>query len=884
MDLISVSRRRRRKELVRVSVIVFLVSFFLAAFLLYQSQMEEYEKQRNIRLCGSWILEQSDFTTAPEELHPYVKKTGEVLGGVHVYFNDSGDELSNDTGMYIGTLPDNMSDIGRVRIFDGRMPENEGEIALTLGALERLGLSYELGQQIEVCYGKYYDSSELHEKNMSQEYHTKQYVVTGILYNYLDMWSAGSGMPGMIVSSEDFATLDAQKIHFGFYSLKSEYADVNPEFARTLAADDVTLSYNSKVYDAVLWDSEVTNVWVLISVMVVGCGAMVYIIIQENRRRKSAYYLMRCIGASKGQIRAFSIQESVFTMLPAAAVGVLGAYLICAGAVIFVSRAADIEYFFTFDVGLLLRIAGVVLLTMLVAVLGSQTTLMSRRMVQGEGKISARRANRLRKKIHGGRGGRMITPAYAAKRQNALHPVRTIILRVIGIAVCSVVLYSFTKIYKDISYYKSFKSSVNDFTIDMPSDFSYQIDYEDKETGMVMSTNASFYDTDEGFTKTALKSIELVEGVSVLNYNAKVSIHKLAWAGMEQSEYYKEAVSEVTKVYGTENGYWQYDDKYGELFTEIYCSNYDDVWEAFSKNIRWDGADRKKFESGEQVLVLFNTEETDSSLMAGTVIHIPTASGDIDVEAAAVGTSANVSDDIPYGGSYYTIYGSEALGERIAAADGKDFKYTQAEFIFDNYRDAEFIAQQLSIIAVRNGGSYTSRYGELKNEYKSIMHEIFMYGCFVAALFFMFAVIRIAILKDDIAGLREARAKYKQEGVDDGFLIKQSVCGAAKDGLSLLASIPVFVAINGAVYANQIKKYTGMGGSLISRRLGRVFRYSTAKDGLKLVPIQLLDLPYEWNLVILAVIIIAFIVVSMVMTGRELKNGKTRSAQSGMKI
>lgn len=120
---------------------------------------------------------------------------------------------------------------------------------------------------------------------------------------------------------------------------------MNPEFARTLAEGDAAMFYNSKVYDAVLWDSEVTNVWVLISVMVIGCCAMVYIIIQENRRRKSAYYLMRCIGASKRQIRAFSIQESVFTMLPAAAAGVLGAYLICAVAVVFVSRAADIEYF-----------------------------------------------------------------------------------------------------------------------------------------------------------------------------------------------------------------------------------------------------------------------------------------------------------------------------------------------------------------------------------------------------------------------------------------------------------------------------------------------------------------------------------------------------------
>ena len=84
------------------------------------------------------------------------------------------------------------------------------------------------------------------------------------------------------------------------------------------------------------------------------------------------------------------------------------------------------------------------------------------------------------------------------------------------------VLYSFTKMYTDISYYKCFKGSVNDFTIDMPSGFDYQIDYEDKETGMVASTNASFYDTDGGFSKTALKSMELVEGIRVLNYNARV--------------------------------------------------------------------------------------------------------------------------------------------------------------------------------------------------------------------------------------------------------------------------------------------------------------------------------------------------------------------------
>ena len=144
----------------------------------------------------------------------------------------------------------------------------------------------------------------------------------------------------------------------------------------------------------------------------------------------------------------------------------------------------------------------------------------------------------------------------------------------------------------------------------------------------------------------------------------------------------------------------------------------------------------------------------------------------------------------------------------------------------------------------------------------------------MAALFFMFAVIRIAILKDNIAGLRETRAKYKQEGVDDGFLIKQSACDAAKDGLSLLASIPVFVAIYGFVYVNHIKKSAITGGWLTSHRLGRIFLFSTVGEGMRLVPIQLLDLPYEWNFVIVSVIIIVFVIAGTMMMVRELRAGR----------
>ena len=43
---------------------------------------------------------------------------------------------------------------------------------------------------------------------------------------------------------------------------------------------------------------------------------------------------------------------------------------------------------------------------------------------------------------------------------------------------------------------------------------------------------------------------------------------------------------------------------------------------------------------------------------------------------------------------------------------------------------------------------------------------------------------------------------------------------------------------------------------------------------MRLVPIQLLDLPYEWNFVIVSVIIIVFVIVGTMMMVRELRTGR----------
>ncbi len=873
MDLIRIGRRRRKKELIRVSAIVFLVSFFLAAFLLYNGQMREYENRRNIRLCGNWILEKGIFFETPKSLHPYVEKLGEVLGGVHVYYEDSGDAYDNDTGLFVGTLPENMSDIGRVRIFDGRMPENDGDIALTLGALERLGLSYELGQQIEINYGKYYSHSQLRRDKMEQVYHTESYVVTGILYNYLDMWNTGEGMPSVIISAGDFDKLDAQKMHLGFYGLKSEYANVDTEFTNALLTGDDTLHYNSNVYEAVLWDSEITNVWVVASVMVIGCCAMAYIIIQENKRRKNYYYRMRCIGATKWQIRAFSMQESVLTIVPAGAFGIAAAYIICAVVELFIGVREDIGYFFTFDVKVLFKILGAVFITMFVSLLVSQSTLMRRRITDGGEKMSARKADRLRKKAVKMSGRRLITPSYTAKRINEIHPARTVLIRVVAVAVCSMVLYNITKTFEDVNYYGRVKSVCKDFVIEMPHEYRYEIQYE--ENNIVSGKDTVFKVMDNGLTDTAIKSIGVVDGIERVDYISEQSIHKLSWDGMENSEIYNELVDMFTN-----EGRYNYDDIYGRIFGEVYYNNTARLWKDFSANIKWSGADYEKFCRGEQVIVVGDISR-DATVAPGTIVHIQTETGNIDVEVAAVVPFEQAVKYIDQGNGRCAIVGSDLLGRKVAAADGKEFKYTEAEIFFDDYRDAEFIAQQLSAIAVRGGGKYKADYTLVKQENNNLTHKLFMYGGFVMAVFFMYAIIRMGILKDETAGLLATRSRLKQVGADDGFIVRQAVSGALKEGASLLLSIPVVMIVYGLIYVKQAidtysKNKNFVYAALQSKRLNRWFEYEpSAKAEIKLIPIKLLDLQYEWYLLFIAVVVAVFVIASAVMVHRELRQMRT---------
>ena len=380
--------------------------------------------------------------------------------------------------------------------------------------------------------------------------------------------------------------------------------------------------------------------------------------------------------------------------------------------------------------------------------------------------------------------------------------------------------------------------------------------------------------TDNGFTDIALKSIGLVDGIERVDYVSEESVHKLSWEGMEAGEKYRESVELFT-----ENGKYDYDDIYGQIFCEAYYNNTARIWKDFSANIEWDGADYEKFCSGEQVIVAGDISN-DASIVPGTIVNIETKSGDIQVEVAAVVPYEQEFKFIDQGNGRCDIISSDLLGMKVAEADGKEFRYTQAEIFFDNYRDAEFIAQQLSIIAVRSGGKYKAEYNTVKQQYNNLMHKLFMYGGFVIAVFFMYAVIRIGILKDEAAGLSASRLRLKQAGADNSFIIRQAVAGALKEGAALLISIPVVTAVYGFIYVkNEIDIYSRnekyVYAAYQSKRLNRWFEYEPKlKESLKLIPVKLLDLQFEWYLLFIIVVVALFVAVSALVTKNELKRMK----------
>lgn len=304
---------RRKREVSRVFLASFLSIFFVCGMLLFQENMYQWQIAENYMQFGRWfVMERGEKPS--EELLSNDNLTDPVSATSYVHmFNKNWKK----TGIYLGTMTDEFIENEGIRLEKGRLPQTADEIALDWNSLEKLGYSGKLGQTIKI---KYYVNDNKSERNPLRE---AEYTLTGVFYDYSEIWMIGKYIPGGVITEEAAAKLEAHPTNIWCYNQTSpmKEADYNSEYTSLKNGITRKVFYNSAVYDFKPWGPDNIYNYIYIMIMIIGVSALCYQIIGYQHNRNNIYRKQRLIGATRGQILgARSVENAAILVIS----GVLG--------------------------------------------------------------------------------------------------------------------------------------------------------------------------------------------------------------------------------------------------------------------------------------------------------------------------------------------------------------------------------------------------------------------------------------------------------------------------------------------------------------------------------------------------------------------------------
>ena len=118
-ELIFRGMKRRKKDVVYIVLVSFIATFFMSGILMFQSILNSYVQEKNRDTYGDWVIA----SESSELSHPYLAEKGSVSNAVYLC-----DQEGSALGKTLGSISAELMDFGRIRLYEGRMPENETEI------------------------------------------------------------------------------------------------------------------------------------------------------------------------------------------------------------------------------------------------------------------------------------------------------------------------------------------------------------------------------------------------------------------------------------------------------------------------------------------------------------------------------------------------------------------------------------------------------------------------------------------------------------------------------------------------------------------------------------------------------------------------------------
>ena len=310
------SIRRRFPQIWKAALTTLVAVFFVTAVLIFQENMYQWQMSSNKSRFGDWFICERSKKEANEILstHNYLCEPVSAKSSVELY-----DSEWNETKLHIGSMTDDFIKQGRLKLDEGRMPQNNDEIAMDWNTLLKLGYAGELGQKITIYY---YRADNI---NYESDQRIETYTLVGIFQNYTNIWQNGKMIPGALVTDEKLNDFDYKIDNLYLYGFKdsirtSEYANVYKKIKEDIRCETV---YNAAVYDYSPWKSATVYMYMYVVVMVIGILALSYQLIEYRNTRRKSYNMFSQMGMTKAGIRKMYITENAFILIPAGIIGIL---------------------------------------------------------------------------------------------------------------------------------------------------------------------------------------------------------------------------------------------------------------------------------------------------------------------------------------------------------------------------------------------------------------------------------------------------------------------------------------------------------------------------------------------------------------------------------
>lgn len=339
------SLKRRKKQVLKTVMAIFLSFTFVAGVLLFRDNMYEWQIQSAKHRFGDWFVMMNGNDSrenAQLKSHPYLNDSGKVSISNYQYNNNW-----NQTDIKIGYMDNDFVRLSNITPDKGEFPKNDDEIAVEWNTLLLLNQGTDIGQDITLNI-----IVNNPKASSGSDRITKTYKLSGILKSYTNIWVGGSNVPGIITTKNEAQNIKRSNSAVYIYSagnyISGDYKDIYEGLNKKVSG---SLIYNSSLYDYEPWSGGSIYEYMYVVLVILGVAGIVYQLSVYNKTRKYAYGIIKNMGATKLQMIAFICVENAVIVISSSVIGlilsIIAARLIC-----FIVELRTGISFFTIDRGI----------------------------------------------------------------------------------------------------------------------------------------------------------------------------------------------------------------------------------------------------------------------------------------------------------------------------------------------------------------------------------------------------------------------------------------------------------------------------------------------------------------------------------------------------